>query len=138
MNPAVSIADRATCILVVDDEQDNRELLEIVLEWEGFRVLTAASGEEALATAAEQNLDMILLDVMMPGMSGYDVATKLRADFATKNVLIIMFTALTDSSSRKLGMSAGADDFLHKPLDRAELVLHVRKLLDARRAHPSA
>ena len=116
-------------ILVVDDDRDNRELLDVILSWEGFLVLTAASGLEALDSVALQRPDLILLDVMMPGMNGYQVATRIRGDLATKRVSIIMLTALADRDARALGMSAGADDFLTKPLDRAELVLRVRKLL---------
>jgi signal transduction histidine kinase/DNA-binding response OmpR family regulator len=113
-------------ILIVDDKLQNRELLEIMLKPEGFVLLTAASGEEALAIVAEQPPDLILLDVMMPGMDGYQVAEKIKSDPATKSIAIIMLTALDDSNARMLGLNAGAEDFLTKPVDRAELCVRVR------------
>ena len=93
---------------------------------EGFVLLTAASGEEALAMVARQPPDLILLDVMMPGMDGYQVAEKIKSNPATRSIAIIMLTALDDSNARMLGLKAGAEDFLTKPVDRAELCLRVR------------
>ena len=122
-------ADKPACVLIVDDERHNRELLEIMLKPEGFVLLSAASGEEALALIARQPPDLILLDVMMPGMSGYDVAGKIKSDLATKNIPVIMLTALDDRNARMLGLNAGAEDFLTKPVDRAELSVRVRNLL---------
>jgi signal transduction histidine kinase/DNA-binding response OmpR family regulator len=121
--------DEPACVLIVDDERHNRELLEIMLKPEGFLLLSAASGEEALALVARQPPDLILLDVMMPGMSGYDVAAKIKSDPATKNIPVIMLTALDDRNARMLGLSAGAEDFLTKPVDRPELSVRVRNLL---------
>jgi signal transduction histidine kinase/DNA-binding response OmpR family regulator len=121
--------ERAACVLIVDDERHNRELLEIMLKPEGFLLLTAASGEEALAMVARQPPDLILLDVMMPGMDGYQVAGKIKGDVATNSIPVIMLTALDDRDAKLLGLSAGAEDFLTKPLDRAELVVRVRNLL---------
>ena len=117
------------CVLIVDDERHNRELLEIMLKPEGFLLLSAANGEEALALIARQPPDLILLDVMMPGMSGYDVAGKIKSDPATKNIPVIMLTALDDRDARILGLNAGAEDFLTKPVDRPELSVRVRNLL---------
>jgi signal transduction histidine kinase/DNA-binding response OmpR family regulator len=122
-------ADEPACVLIVDDERHNRELLEIMLKPEGFLLLSAASGEEALALMARQPPDLILLDVMMPGMSGYDVAGKIKSDPATKNIPVIMLTALDDRNARMLGLNAGAEDFLTKPVDRPELSVRVRNLL---------
>lgn len=122
-------ADEPACVLIVDDERHNRELLEIMLKPEGFLLLTAASGEEALAMIARQPPDLILLDVMMPGMSGFDVAAKVKSDPATKNIPVIMLTALDDRNARMLGLNAGAEDFLTKPVDRPELSVRVRNLL---------
>ena len=116
-------------ILIVDDEYKNRKLLEVMLAPEGFIFLTAASGAEALASAAVESPDLILLDVMMPGMDGYEVAFKLKGTIGTKNIPIIMLTALDDRNARMLGLSAGAEDFLSKPVDRAELCVRVRNLL---------
>jgi signal transduction histidine kinase/DNA-binding response OmpR family regulator len=100
-----------------------------MLKPEGLLLLSAASGEEALAMVARQPPDLILLDVMMPGMDGYQVAGKIKSNPATKTIPVIMFTALDDHHARMLGLSAGADDFLTKPVDRAELSVRVRNLL---------
>jgi signal transduction histidine kinase/DNA-binding response OmpR family regulator len=129
MNPSTDIAESPARVLIVDDKLQNRELLEIMLTPEGFVLLTAASGEEALAIVAQAPLDLILLDVMMPGMDGYQVAGKIKSDPATKSTAIIMLTALDDSNARMLGLNAGAEDFLTKPVDRAELVVRVRSQL---------
>ncbi|HMH86874.1 MAG TPA: response regulator, partial [Gemmatimonadaceae bacterium] len=126
MNAVPDIAETPARILIVDDKLQNRQLLEIMLAPEGFVLLTAASGEEALAIVAVQPPDLILLDVMMPGMDGYQVAGKIKGDPATKSIAIIMLTALDDSNARMLGLNAGAEDFLTKPVDRAELVVRVR------------
>src|SRR5687767_9056942 len=115
-------------VLIVDDERTNRDLLEVMLTQEGHQLLTATSGEEALAMVAQQPPDVILLDIMMPGMDGYKVVEKLKANLATKNIPVIMVTALNDRSARLLGLRAGAEDFLTKPVDRAELRVRVRNL----------
>jgi signal transduction histidine kinase/DNA-binding response OmpR family regulator len=126
---ASDAADRPACVLIVDDERANRELLKVMLAPEGFLLLTAASGEEALAIVARQPPDLILLDVMMPGMDGYEVAGKIKGDAATNSVPVIMVTAMDDHKARMLGLSAGVEDFLTKPLDRAELKVRVKNLL---------
>jgi DNA-binding response OmpR family regulator len=115
--------------LIVDDEQRNRQLLEVMLAPEGFELLTAASGEEALVIAAEEPLDLVVLDVMMPGLDGYQVAAQLKANPATQHLPILMVTALDDRNSRVFGLNAGAEDFLTKPIDRVELCTRVRSLL---------
>jgi diguanylate cyclase (GGDEF)-like protein/PAS domain S-box-containing protein len=116
-------------ILIVDDEPQNRKLLEALLLPEGYLTKCAGSGEEALAMAAAEAPDLILLDIMMPGMDGYQVAKILKAQPATANVPIIMVTAHIDRSSRLAGLDSGAEEFLSKPVDRAELWLRVRNLL---------
>jgi diguanylate cyclase len=134
VSPSPNIADRPVRILIVDDESDNREVLELILAWEGFLILTAASGEEALATAGQQPLDLILLDVMMPGINGYEVAAKIKGNLATKNIPIMMVSALTDRNARTLALGAGAEDILAKPLGRVELVSRVTSCL--RKTYP--
>ena len=124
----------AAAILIVDDDVHNRKLLEALLRPEGYLTRCAASGEEALLSVAQQAPDLILLDIMMPGMDGYQVATTLKADPATADIPIIMVTAHVERSSRLLGLDAGAEDFLTKPVDRIELWLRVRNLLRLREA----
>ena len=117
-------------ILIVDDERQNRALLEVMLGSQGFVLLTAASGEEALAIVAQRPPpDLILLDIMMPGMDGYQVVTKIKSDPATRHIPIIMLSALDDRNSIMYGLNAGAEDFLSKPVDRAELTVRVANLL---------
>lgn len=120
-------------VLVVDDERDNRELVEIVLRWDGFVVLTAASGEEALAIVAQKLPDLVLLDIMMPAMTGYQVAERIRADATSQHIPIVMLTALDDPEAKRRSLAAGADEFLKKPVTRGELLACVRAVLSGRR-----
>jgi signal transduction histidine kinase/DNA-binding response OmpR family regulator len=129
MNADPETSESPARVLIVDDKLQNRELLEIMLAPEGFVLGTAASGEQALAIIAKAPPDLVLLDVMMPGMDGYQVAGKIKSDPVTKSIAIIMLTALDDSNARMLGLNAGAEDFLTKPVDRAELVVRVRSQL---------
>jgi PAS domain S-box-containing protein len=129
MSPIPDIGDHPARILIVDDERHNRQLLEVMLAPEGYVLSTAASGEEALAVVAREPPDLILLDVMMPGMDGYQVAGAIKGNPATTNIPVVMVTALDDRSARMLGLRAGAEDFLTKPVDRAELCVRVRNLL---------
>ena len=128
MNPGPALADQPARILIVDDELHNRQLLEVMLSPEGFLLQTAASGEEALAMVAQQPPDLILLDVMLPGIDGYQVAEQIKGNVATKNIPVIMVTALDDRNARMLGLRAGAEDFLTTPVDQAELCVRVRNL----------
>src|ERR1035437_1465878 len=120
-------------ILIVDNESRNRRLLQALLGPEGYVTCTAASGKEALAAIADNPPDLILLDVMMPGLDGRQVARVLKADPATSKIPIIMVTAQTDREARLAALDAGAEDFLSKPVDRAELWLRVRNLLRLKR-----
>ena len=116
-------------ILVVDDVDKNVKLLADVLEVKGFRVSTAASGEEALQCIAADAPDLVLLDVMMPGLSGYDVCRAIRADPLHAVLPVVLVTALDPAQERIKGLEAGADDFLSKPVNQAELMARVRSLL---------
>jgi two-component system cell cycle sensor histidine kinase/response regulator CckA len=129
MNTSPALAGHSPRILIVDDEPLNRRLLEVMLAPEGFRLQTAATGEEALAIVARQPPDLILLDVLMPGMDGYQVADRIKGNLATQNIPLIMISDLDDRSARMLGLGAGAEEFLSKPVDRAELCVRVRNLL---------
>jgi DNA-binding response OmpR family regulator len=128
-SPIADVDARPARLLIVDDEADNREVLELVLAWEGFLISTASSGAEALAVVASQPPDLVLLDIMMPGMTGYEVVAKIKADAATSAIPVMMISALTDSKTKLLALTAGAEDFLSKPIDRDELVRRVRNLL---------
>jgi CheY-like chemotaxis protein len=116
-------------ILIVDDESANRRLLRALLGPEGYVTRTAGSGEEALASIADDPPDLILLDVMMPGLDGRQVARAIKANPANRNIPIIMVTAQSDREARLTALDAGAEEFLTKPVDRAELWLRVRNLL---------
>lgn len=115
-------------ILVVDDVATNRETLLELLEGQDYRVMEAADGPTALRLTAETPPDLVLLDVMMPGMDGYEVCRRLRADARLAAVPVIMVTALDDQASRLAGIKAGADDFVTKPFNRAELRARVRTI----------
>jgi diguanylate cyclase (GGDEF)-like protein/PAS domain S-box-containing protein len=116
-------------ILIVDDDAQNRRLLAVLLRPEGYQTESAASGEEALSAVAHSAPDLILLDIMMPGIDGYQVASILKGNPATANIPIIMVTAHGERGARLAGLSAGAEEFLTKPVDRTELWLRVRNLL---------
>ncbi|MDO9501871.1 PleD family two-component system response regulator [Falsiroseomonas sp.] len=116
-------------ILVVDDIAANLRLLEIKLLNEYYEVAIAASGPEALTTVQRWMPDVVLLDVMMPGMDGYEVCRRMKAQPGTAHIPVVMITALTDPAERVRGLEAGADDFLSKPVDDATLFARLRALL---------
>ena len=116
-------------ILVVDDDPDIRRFVEMNLRLEGYRVLTAADGAMALAMVATEIPDLVLLDVMMPGLDGIEVTRRLRADSRTATTPIVMLTAKSMTADRVLGLTAGADDYIIKPFDTLELVARVRSTL---------
>lgn len=126
MSTLPEVVARPACILIVDDEDDNRSLLTIILGREGFLIVSVASGAEAFATVLELRPDLMLLDVMMPEMDGYAVAIGMKGDLATRHIPILMITALDDALTRRRAFSAGANGFLTKPLDRAQLCWQVR------------
>jgi class 3 adenylate cyclase len=116
-------------ILVVDDTPANVKLLVDLLGAKGYQPVAAASGEEALARIAEQLPDLVLLDIMMPGLSGYDVCRRLRADPVTALLPVVLCTSLDPKQERINGIEAGADDFIPKPINQQELFARVKSLL---------
>src|SRR5690606_21177899 len=116
-------------ILVVDDLEPNVRLLRAKLEAEYFEVLTADSGFEAIEVARAEQPDLILLDVMMPGMDGFETCQRLKDDPKTRHIPVVMVTALDQQEDRVSGLRAGADDFLTKPIDDVALLARVRSLL---------
>jgi len=123
-------------ILVVDDIPQNVRLLELNLRAEGYRFVAAYSGQEALEKIEAEHPDLVLLDVMMPGMDGYEVCRRLRQDKKTRALPIVMITAHEQGAERKMeAVDAGADDFIGKPFERHEVLLRVRSLLRVKLLH---
>ena len=115
-------------VLVVDDILPNVKLLEARLSAEYFDVISATNGVEAIEIAREGRCDVILLDVMMPGMDGFEVCRRLKSDPLTMHVPVVIVTALDQPADRLRGLTAGADDFLTKPVDEIALIARVRSL----------
>jgi len=122
-------------ILIVDDTPENVLLLGDILGGKGYAVVTARSGAEGLRQIEVERPDLVLLDVVMPEMSGYEVCRKLRGDPSTEVLPVIMVTALDPGQERTKGLEAGADDFLTKPINQAELLARVRSLLRIKALH---
>jgi CheY-like chemotaxis protein len=116
-------------ILIVDDDLDTLRLVGLMLQHQGYRINAANSGIQAIAMAQTDKPDLILLDIMMPEMDGFEVARKLRADPSTNSIPIIMFTAKTQVDDKVEGFEAGADDYLTKPTQPRELFAHVKAVL---------
>ncbi|MEX0961050.1 MAG: response regulator [Burkholderiales bacterium] len=135
-NPPFGLAPESHArILIVDDQATNRKLLADLLSVSGYEPAIAVSGDEALAKIRSVAPDLVLLDVLMPGLSGYEVCRMLRADPATRVLPVIMVTALDPVEERIRGLDAGADDFLTKPIDPPELLARVRSLLRIKTFH---
>jgi adenylate cyclase len=120
-------------ILVVDDQRANVEMMAGVLQARGYEVLTALDGEAALEEVRAGNLDLVISDILMPGLDGYELCQRLRADPATTLLPVILVTSLDPSGERLHGIEAGADDFLSKPVNWEELFARVRSLLRIKR-----
>lgn len=122
-------SDKSSNILIVDDNAQNAELLQAYLEPLNCTVRTARDGVEALEMVAQDHPDLILLDIMMPRMSGFEVCRRLKSDQATRDISIVMVTALNELADVERGVDSGADDFLSKPINKLELLVRVRSLL---------
>ena len=116
-------------ILVVDDEEDIRELVELNLSHEGFKVISCESGEEALEMAGSELPDLIILDLMLPGIDGLEVCKKLKGNLKTENIPVVMLTARGEETDVVTGLEIGADDYVTKPFSGKVLVARVRRLL---------
>lgn len=124
--------DEPVTVLAVDDLPQNLRLLQAVLEPRGYRVVLAGSGEEALSTLADSSVDLVLLDIVMPGLDGYEVCRRIRADAATAYLPVIMITA-SGEQEKVRAIEAGADDFVTKPLHQGELLARVASLARVKR-----
>jgi len=122
-------------ILIVDDMPENIEFIEACLSVKPYDIVTASSGKEAIQKLKEEKLDVILLDVMMPEISGYDVCKIVKNDPETQFIPVLMLTALSELEDRIKGIEAGADDFLIKPINRLELKTRVKSLLRVKCMH---
>ena len=123
------ISDIETAILMVDDDDANRDMVSTILDLCGYTSRQASDGIEALRILADYPVDVILLDIMMPDMDGYEFCRKLKGSNNLGHIPIIMLTALTDAASREKALEAGADDFLSKPFKIDDLVSRVESLV---------
>lgn len=122
----------AAVVLIVDDNRQNLELLEAYMEDIGCQICTAVDGVEAMERVEQRTPDLILLDVMMPRMSGFQVCSKIKADPTLRDIPVVMVTALNEVSDVERAVESGADDFLTKPVQQLELVTRVKSLLRVR------
>lgn len=122
-------------ILVVDDNPAGVDLMRAQLDGEGYSIDSAGDGEQALEKVSETTPDLVILDIMLPKMSGFEVCKRIKGNEATRSIPVIMVTALNDMESRAKGITAGADEFLSRPVDRSELLARVKSLLRISRLH---
>src|SRR5258708_3061001 len=132
MQPSTESPPPPPPILIADDTPQAAELLEAYLSDQGYDLRIAGDGEQTLQQVADWAPDLILLDVMMPRISGFEVCKRLRANPATRDIAVLMITALDQPADIERAVEAGTDDFLSKPINKSELLLRVRALLRAR------
>ena len=126
----------ATKVLVVEDDPAARRLVSFALEQEGYDVLTASNGLEGLTKAQTERPEILVLDVMLPGLDGFEVCRRLRADTEMSGVLVLMLSAKAQESDKTTGLKMGADDYLAKPADPLEVAARVKTLLQRKAASP--
>jgi DNA-binding response OmpR family regulator len=119
-------------ILIADDDAQNADLLGAYLDGTGYETKVVTNGEDTLAAARAWKPDLILLDIMMPKLSGFEVCRRLRADAATRDVAVLMVTALDQATDVETAIESGTDDFVTKPINKTELQLRVRAMLESR------
>lgn len=124
-------------ILVIEDDPATTRLVDYSLRHHGYQVITSSNGLEGIRKAQSESPDLIILDVMLPGIDGFEICNRLRADPATAKIKILMFSAKTQETDRQTGIRVGADDYLTKPAAPAEIVARVEKLL-TEKSSPSA
>ena len=127
------MAEKMQKVLVVDDEPDVASLLALMLKSQGYNVLTAGDGQEALEKARAEKPDLIVLDVMLPKLDGYKVARMLKFDEKFSHIPIIMLTAKIQEKDRKTGLETGADAYVTKPFDTAQLLEKVKEILSEKK-----
>lgn len=132
MQPSDQASARPLRVLIADDNPQGVELLEAYLSDSDYEIQTAADGEETLRKVQEWQPDLILLDIMMPKISGFEVCKRLRANPATRDIAVLMITALDQPSDVDRAVDAGTDDFVTKPINKTELLLRVRSALKSR------
>ena len=132
MSATTENANRKSRVLIADDNEPNRELLEAYLTGEGYEIVMSVDGQDTLDLIANSQPDLILLDIMMPRLSGYEVCRRLKNDDATRDIPILMVTALAEQGDMEKAVEAGCDDFLTKPVNKLELRTRVRSLLRVR------
>jgi len=125
--------ERRPRVLIADDMPDTVELFEVYLAETGYEIRSATDGEETLCIIRDWRPDVVLLDIMMPKISGFEVCKRLRGDPTTKDTAVLMLTALDQPSDIDRAVEAGTDDFLTKPINKNELLLRVRSLLESQR-----
>ena len=126
------MSDEPRTVLVADDDEDILQLVSFRLERAGYHVITASDGQQAFDAAREHKPDLAVLDVMMPGMNGYEVTRALRADQATAQIPVILLTARVQEADVSRGFEAGADDYLRKPFSPQELRSRVQAIIARR------
>jgi DNA-binding response OmpR family regulator len=131
LTDAQQAASGRQCVLVVDDEEEIREVLRLTLTLAGYDVREAEDGKRALASVEVDPPDLIILDVLMPGMNGFDVCRQVRGDSHSAHIPILMLSARTDARSKAEGLRAGATAYLTKPLAAEQLIRHVADALDS-------